>query len=510
MLRAIIPPIAAVLTFIAGIFILNVQLWYSAKIDNIAGATHAVKNINQILDEAKAASKTGMTIAASGCTVEGQYQLGITAVLSPHLRTILILKEGKAWCTSLPGNRLLLTNLASLPDTQLTLVRAKDNVHQHPALVYRADSSDGIILVTISDSHIHDALNSTGKNEQLRMIVGQLSLGQDGDVREVGSHNNREDIIEAKIYPFSVQYASPAFFSLKRIFRQGAGVLIFILLISCLAGWSLNKYLNKTITPADALRRAINNGEIIPYYQPVMDGRDNSIRGIEVLARWKHPDAGFISPAAFIPLAEKSGLIIPLTQSLMWQVVAHMNAISSKLPEGFHVGINFSAAHINAASFVEDCLKYQAGFVNKKLTLVLEVTEREPLHVDEQLISNLNTLHANGFAIALDDFGTGYSGLSYLHDLNIDYIKIDQSFVGRVNEDEDSTKLLDCVLDLARKLSLTIVAEGVETQTQLNYLNRNNISLLQGYYFYKPVKFVELVKILLSKPKEKIERYIES
>jgi FOG: EAL domain len=144
------------------------------------------------------------------------------------------------------------------------------------------------------------------------------------------------------------------------------------------------------------------------------------------------------------------------------------------------------------------------------LTLVLEVTEREPLHVDEQLISNLNTLHANGFAIALDDFGTGYSGLSYLHDLNIDYIKIDQSFVGRVNEDEDSTKLLDCVLDLARKLSLTIVAEGVETQTQLDYLNRNNISLLQGYYFYKPVKFVELVKILLSKPKEKIERYIES
>lgn len=194
----------------------------------------------------------------------------------------------------------------------------------------------------------------------------------------------------------------------------------------------------------------------------------------------------------------------------MWQVVTHMNAICSKLPEGFHIGINFSAVHINSASFVEDCLKYQAGFVNKNLTLVLEVTEHEPLHVDEQLISNLNTLHENGFAIALDDFGTGYSGLSYLHDLNIDYIKIDQSFVARVNEDEDSTKLLDCVLDLARKRSLTIVAEGVETQTQLDYLNRNNISLLQGYYFYKPVKFVELVKILLSKPKEKIERYIES
>jgi sensor c-di-GMP phosphodiesterase-like protein len=88
-----------------------------------------------------------------------------------------------------------------------------------------------------------------------------------------------------------------------------------------------------------------------------------------------------------------------------------------------------------------------------------------------------------GFAIALDDFGTGYSGLSYLHDLHIDYIKIDQSFVSRVNEHVDSTRILDCVLDLARKLSISIVAEGVETKAQLDYLNRNHIVFQQGYYF---------------------------
>ena len=90
---------------------------------------------------------------------------------------------------------------------------------------------------------------------------------------------------------------------------------------------------------------------------------------------------------------------------------------------------------------------------------MIEVTEREPLHIDEELVQRLNILHENGFVIALDDFGTGYSGLSYLHDLHIDYIKIDQSFVGRVNELPDSTRILDCVLDLARKLSLSIVAD---------------------------------------------------
>lgn len=193
-----------------------------------------------------------------------------------------------------------------------------------------------------------------------------------------------------------------------------------------------------------------------------------------------------------------------LTQSLMAQVVTQMNAIATKLPEGFHIGINFSASHIATPTFVAECLKYKNSFVRKDLNLVIEVTEREPLDIDEHLVQTLNALHDNGFAIALDDFGTGYSGLSYLHDLHIDYIKIDHSFVSRVNEHQDSTRILDCVLDLARKLSISIVAEGVETQAQLDYLNRNNIVFQQGYYFFKPVPFTELVHILLSKPKVKV------
>ena len=109
----------------------------------------------------------------------------------------------------------------------------------------------------------------------------------------------------------------------------------------------------------------------------------------------------------------------------MKQVAKQMNAISTLLPEGFHVGINFSASHIVASTFVEECLHYKHSFIQQNLNLVIEVTEREPLHVDEHLVRALNELHNNGFAIALDDFGTGYSGLSYLQELHIDYIKID-------------------------------------------------------------------------------------
>lgn len=106
----------------------------------------------------------------------------------------------------------------------------------------------------------------------------------------------------------------------------------------------------KSATPEEILRRAINNGEIVPFYQPVVNGREGTLRGVEVLARWKQPHGGYISPAAFIPLAEKCGLIVPLTQSLMNQVARQMNAIASKLPEGFHIGINFSASHIISPS----------------------------------------------------------------------------------------------------------------------------------------------------------------
>ena len=188
----------------------------------------------------------------------------------------------------------------------------------------------------------------------------------------------------------------------------------------------------------------------------------------------------------------------------MRQVAAHMNSISTLLSEGFHVGINFSASHIVSSTFVEECLHYKHSFIRQDLNLVIEVTEREPLHIDEHLVRTLNELHNNGFAIALDDFGTGYSGLSYLQELHIDYIKIDQSFVARVNANEDSTLILDSVLELAKKLSISIVAEGVETQDQLDYLIRNNIRFLQGFFFYKPLPYKELVKVLLSKPKVKV------
>lgn len=183
----------------------------------------------------------------------------------------------------------------------------------------------------------------------------------------------------------------------------------------------------------------------------------------------------------------------------MAQVNAQMRPLFSKLPDGFHIGLNISVSHINAPTFIDDCLHYQRGFEGKAVKLMLEITEQEPLLLNGAVVDKLNTLHSRGFSIALDDFGTGYSGLSCLHELIFDYIKIDQSFVGRVTGEAPASKLLDCVIEMARTLSLRIIAEGVETEAQRDYLNRQNIHLLQGYYFWKPMPYVALVMLLLSK-----------
>ena len=504
MRNALIPIAAAAAIFMLGIFILSTQLWYSSRADSIAGARYAIKNINAILQEARHASQIAMPLTEKTCDIDAQYHLGTEAALQPHLRTLFILKQDAVWCSSLPGNRVLLKNVATLPASPLLLLPAKRTVDGLPVLISQTQGANGRVIVTISEKHLRDALDIPLKDVDYALKVGTELLRMSGDVMTDTDRQRHILHVSAVDYPYSIEFNAPPLFNLQKLQDRAGGVLLFLLLIACSAGTILYKYLNKSTPPDEALRRAIARNEIVPFYQPIVNGKEGTLRGVEVLARWKHPHAGFIPPGSFIPVAEKSGLIVPLTRSLMNQVVTHMNAISSKLPEGFHIGINFSASHIASPTFVDECMKYQRSFHRQDLNLVIEVTEREPLAIDENLVQTLNQLHENGFAIALDDFGTGYSGLSYLHDLHIDYIKIDQSFVGRVNGHKDSTRILDSVLDLARTLKISIVAEGVETQEQLDYLNRNNIAFLQGYYFFRPVPFTGLIKIILSKPNVKV------
>lgn len=493
----------ALVVFLAGMFVINWQLWHSDQATHVAAARQAAKKIAAILDEAHAATATALNVSRNGCSGQGQFQLGTEAALQPHLRTILLIKDGQVWCSSLPGNRVLTLHPESLPDEKLQLLPARMMVNKRPVLIYHTRSAQVRVIVSISDIHLRDALYSDEDNAGLALSVNHQMIARYGDVGPLKA-SPHQDIFSSPDYPFRIIYPESPFFSPSRLFQNGFGLLIFIFSVSLLFYFLLRKYLNVYTSEEENLRYAIAQGYIVPFYQPVVNGKTGEIYGVEILARWKNATTQRRSPAEFIPLAERTGLIIPLTRSLMAQVAAQMNPIFSKLPDGFHIGLNISVSHINAPSFIDDCLHYQRGFEGKAVKLMLEITEQEPLLLNDAVVDKLNTLHSRGFSIALDDFGTGYSGLSCLHELIFDYIKIDQSFVGRVTGEAPSSKLLDCVIEMARTLSLRIIAEGVETQVQLEYLNRQNIHLLQGYYFWKPMPYVALVMLLLSKPKARI------
>ncbi|HBZ7247322.1 TPA: EAL domain-containing protein [Klebsiella variicola subsp. variicola] len=493
----------ALVVFLAGVFVINWQLWHSDQATHVAAARQAAKKIAAILDEAHAATATALNVSRNGCSGQGQFQLGTEAALQPHLRTILLIKDGQVWCSSLPGNRVLTLHPESLPDEKLQLLPARMMVNKRPVLIYHTRSAQVRVIVSISDIHLRDALYSDEDNAGLALSVNHQMIARYGDVGPLKA-SPHQDIFSSPDYPFRIIYPESLFFSPSRLFQNGFGLLIFIFSVSLLFYFLLRKYLNVYTSEEENLRYAIAQGYIVPFYQPVVNGKTGEIYGVEILARWKNATTQRRSPAEFIPLAERTGLIIPLTRSLMAQVAAQMNPIFSKLPDGFHIGLNISVSHINAPSFIDDCLHYQRGFEGKAVKLMLEITEQEPLLLNDAVVDKLNTLHSRGFSIALDDFGTGYSGLSCLHELIFDYIKIDQSFVGRVTGEAPSSKLLDCVIEMARTLSLRIIAEGVETQVQLEYLNRQNIHLLQGYYFWKPMPYVALVMLLLSKPKARI------
>ena len=472
----------ALVVFLAGVFVINWQLWHSDQATHVAAARQAAKKIAAILDEAHAATATALNVSRNGCSGQGQFQLGTEAALQPHLRTILLIKDGQVWCSSLPGNRVLTLHPESLPDEKLQLLPARMMVNKRPVLIYHTRSAQVRVIVSISDIHLRDALYSDEDNAGLALSVNHQMIARYGDVGPLKA-SPHQDIFSSPDYPFRIIYPESPFFSPSRLFQNGFGLLIFIFSVSLLFYFLLRKYLNVYTSEEENLRYAIAQGYIVPFYQPVVNGKTGEIYGVEILARWKNATTQRRSPAEFIPLAERTGLIIPLTRSLMAQVAAQMNPIFSKLPDGFHIGLNISVSHINAPSFIDDCLHYQRGFEGKAVKLMLEITEQEPLLLNDAVVDKLNTLHSRGFSVALDDFGTGYSGLSCLHELIFAYMKIDQSFVGRVTGEAPSRKLLDCVIEMARTLSLRIIAEGVETEAQRDYLNRQNIHLLQGYYF---------------------------
>jgi len=239
------------------------------------------------------------------------------------------------------------------------------------------------------------------------------------------------------------------------------------------------------------LRVAISKNEICLHYQPQLSD-DNKLIGAEALIRWQHPELGMISPIEFIPIAEETGLIIPIGKWIVETVCKQINSWDNQELHIPHIAINISAKQFHQADFVSMLVHTVFEHNIKPGRVMLEITEGVFLGNLEEAVDKMKALKQSGFTFAIDDFGTGYSSLTYLKRLPFDQLKIDQSFVrGLINNTTDAA-IVKAIIVMAKSMNLNLIAEGVETEEHLSYLSDFGCHEYQGYYFSKPLAVEQL------------------
>jgi len=338
---------------------------------------------------------------------------------------------------------------------------------------------------------LHSNLQASGKvgislSNGVRLVQGG---GLTDDNRSADKNGLERKVLASDIYPITatVEVASAALpggtFNNLRIFIYLGG-FVFCILTGILAydlSW-------RERSLSGAVRTGIARREFIPFYQPIIDGRTGAIAGCEVLLRWRKQNGELMLPHLFIPEIETNGQIAEVTRSLMRIVQEEMGSFQTDNP-GFFYSINLTAGHLTSSEIIEDV---QAIFPigDSSITpddLVFEVTERQPLHDMNAARLTIEGLQSIGSKVALDDAGTGHGGLSYIHHLGVDKIKIDKLFVESIGKGGPTAPIVDALLTMSRELRIRVIAEGVETPEQFDYLSSHGVDYLQGFLFARPM-----------------------
>ena len=258
----------------------------------------------------------------------------------------------------------------------------------------------------------------------------------------------------------------------------------------------------QALTIENELRRALENGDIQPYYQAIVSLSTGEIAGFEALARWVHPERGLISPADFIPLAEECGLIVPIGQSMLSQSCNQGAAWQKQFDRpDMTMSVNLSGKQFRQSLLISEVKKVLHDSTLAPNHLKLEITETMVIEDIVSAVDMLKQLKGLGVQISIDDFGTGYSSLSYLHRFPFDVLKIDRSFVARMTKDRESLGIVRTIATLAAELGKTVIAEGVETVGQQKILTAVGCQYGQGFLFSKPLDAIS-VEQMLSVPRQ--------
>ncbi|WP_283188144.1 cyclic diguanylate phosphodiesterase [Pseudomonas sp. PMCC200344] len=495
--RMAVTLLSGLLPVLLGFAILYMQAERTLKQSTEQTAEEAIRQFELMLDNTAQAAQELLPLAGQNCN-DIKLALREQVTRRPFVRSTNLVWDNNIYCSSLFGDVQEAIVSGDYSEGALLLMKGNPVTPDTALLVYRLSKEKQGAMSTLDGYHLSNVLRMIGRKTLLLLQVGPHWLSADGKFHEgaLPAFAVAQTRLTSSRYTFSVAAGFPegeTWRFMSSEYPPLFSLLIFFGVISGLIGHFVQK---RSSSPSNEMRRALEAAEFIPYFQPVVHGTNKKWSGAEVLMRWNHPKEGLVRPDLFIPFAEHSGLIVPMTRSLMQQTAELLAPVSSSFEGAFHIGINITASHCKDLELVEDCRQFLAAFAPGAVSLVLELTEREliePTAITHQLFEQL---HALGVMIAIDDFGTGHSSLGYLRQFNVDFLKIDQSFVAMIGVDALSRHILDTIIELSAKLDLGIVAEGVETVEQSDYLTAHGVNFLQGYLFGRPMPGADFINAL--------------
>lgn len=246
------------------------------------------------------------------------------------------------------------------------------------------------------------------------------------------------------------------------------------------------------------LKRGLAQNEFEVHYQPIVDLETRQCIGSEALLRWRHPQRGLIYPGLFIPIAEQTGLIIPMTEWLLEQVIQDQILLSKRIPN-FYTSVNLSPTQLNTGDVERLIQIMRAKSQDSKAMITFEITENKLIEEQVQVVQDaIARLKQLGSRFAIDDFGTGYSNIAYLQKLDLDQLKLDQLFVKGIEHGSTVIQIVDSLIDFGTRLGLTLIAEGIETEAQYQYLKDRGVCYGQGWLFSRPLPLGDFEQFLKS------------
>jgi c-di-GMP phosphodiesterase len=473
------------------------QTWSLTRQQAQNAAERAMVQIDSALLHSTQAARAALPLASRPCA-EVARELRVLVATSPYVRSVNLSRHGRLYCSSIFDEIDLIDELQDGQRERFKL-SAVTRLGSKPSLLfYHLSEGDHSVMVAINPYHLSKPLQWRLAGAHSWVQIGKQWLDLKGKVHDGQPPTFRgfNYQLSSTAFGYSLNQGFPLEAVLLLTLKKQSTVIILILTLGGLAGLATYRWWSHISTPTQELKRAIIKQEFIPYLQPIVYSKSGQLHGCEVLMRWQHHRQGLIRPDLFIPLAEESGLIILMTQTLMQQVRLEFAPHVAQLPPRFHFGFNICAQHCQEMSLIDDCRVFLAAFAGNPITLVLELTERElipPSQLTDRLFGELRQM---GVKIGLDDFGTGHSSLTYLQQFHVDYLKIDQSFVAMIGTNALSRHILDSTISLATRLGLETIAEGVETQEQADFLTERNVNYLQGYLYGRPLTPAQFLRLL--------------